>query len=181
MKLDKFTVGKRYAKAIFELACEKDCLEAIKQQMDLLAEIVEKLPELPQLLSDVRLTMPEKKQVLDVLLKGFSGYMSDFLAIVFEYNRMQDVLFIIDEFNHLYDEQNGIVEGTVTTAVPLEKEKRAKIEAVFARRIGYQTAKLKNIVDPTIQGGVITEGNHRVVDGSVRTQLEEIKEYLAKI
>lgn len=180
MKLDKFTVGKRYGKALFELARERQSTKEVYAELLKLREIYGLVPDLGNILSDVRLEPHEKDQIFANLVQGFTGLVHDFLQVVYNYNRMNDCLLMIDEYERLYDEENGLILGTVTTAVPLTEKQHDNIEKKVADLLGYKKAELQNIIDQEIVGGVIVEANHRVIDGSVSTQLIKLRNILTK-
>lgn len=180
MKIDKATVGKRYAKALFELAVEEGKMDEIYQDLLSLRTIYQEIPTLGELLSDVRLDKNEKRQLMDTLIKPFSGLMERFLEIVFEYNRMDDFLLIAAEYERRYDDKKGLVIGTVTTAVALNNQQKEALENKTASLLNYQDAKLEEKIDPTIIGGVIVEANHQVIDGSVKSRLDYLRSKLAR-
>lgn len=84
MKLDKFTVGKRYGKALFELAMEEQRLTEVYQELMTLRQIYQEIPTFGQIVTDNRLDLHEKRQLVDQLLKGFEGLVRNFLEIVYE-------------------------------------------------------------------------------------------------
>lgn len=180
MKLDKYTVGKRYGKALFELAFEKQETDAVYQELLTLREVFHEVPELGDILSDVRLEPYEKDEIMKQLAQGFDGMVKNFLFVVYNYSRMNDLLLMIDEYEHRYDEYKRLLLGTVVTAVPLSKEQHQLLENKTATLLGYEQANLINLIDPSIVGGVVIEANHKVIDGSIHKQLEKIKELLLK-
>lgn len=180
MKLDDYTVGKRYGKAIFELAQEHDLLENSYEQLARLRKVYTEVPELGAILTDVRLDQTQKQTIFAELVSAFDGLIADFLRLVFDYRRMNDVVLMIDEFDRRYYQEKKIIIGTVTTAIPLEPEQKNKLENNFAERLGYHAAHLQNLVDPEIIGGAITIGNGLEIDGSVRSQLEAIRQSLLR-
>ena len=100
---------------------------------------------------------------------------------MYEYNRMDDLLLIIDEYERRYDEQQGLVSGTVTTAVALSSsQKRTIVETnrTDARLPEKQCFQKK--VDPAILGGVIVEANHQVIDGSIKSQLDYLRQQIGR-
>ncbi|OTN77315.1 ATP synthase F1, delta subunit [Enterococcus sp. 8G7_MSG3316] len=180
MKLDKFTVGKRYGKALFELAIDEQRLTEVYQELLTLRQVYQALPEFGQIVTDNHLDIHEKRKLFDQLLKGFDGLVRNFLEIVYEYNRMDDLLLIIDEYERRYDEYQGLVLGTVTTAVALSAEQKSAIEQQIALKLGYKQAQLKTAVDPEILGGVIVEANHQVIDGSIKSQLDYLRQQMGR-
>ena len=180
MKLDKITVAKRYGKALFELAVESQQADDVYDELLKVRKIFEEVPELGDLLSDVRLDLHEKRKVMDNLVKGFTGIVHDALEIIYQYERMYDMLLIIDEFERRYDDYSSIILGNVTTAVPLTKEQKAVLSRKVADQFGYQTAKLTEKIDPSILGGVVIEANHYIIDGSIKNRLEYLRKELRK-
>lgn len=179
MKLDKYTVGKRYGKALFELAIKMELADGIYQDLLTLREIYHEVPGLGDILSDVRLEPYEKDEIINKLISGFEGIVKNFLLVVYSYNRMNDLLLMIDEYERRYDDYQQLVLGTVITAVPLTKNQHQKIEEQTARLFGFKTANLINLIDPKIIGGVIVEANNKVIDGSIDRQLSCIREVLS--
>ncbi|MEO1782648.1 MULTISPECIES: ATP synthase F1 subunit delta [Enterococcus] len=178
MKLNKHTVGKRYGKALFELAAEENQSEAVYQDLLKLRQIYQEIPDLGNMLSDVRLDLAAKKQLLGHLTAGFDGLVKNFLLVADRYNRMADVPLIIDDYELRYDEEKGLILGTVTTAVAMSSEQKSRLEASVAKRLGYETAQLTAKVDPQIVGGVVVEVQDRVIDGSVAAQLAKLRDLL---
>lgn len=179
MKLDKYTVGKRYGKALFELAIKTQQTDSIYQDLLALREIYHEVPGLGDILSDVRLEPYEKDEIMDKLISGFEGITKNFLLVVYSYSRMNDLLLMVDEYERRYDDYQQLVLGTVITAVPLTKNQHQKIEEQTARLFGFEKANLINLIDPKIVGGVVIEANNKVIDGSIDRQLESIRKLLS--
>ena len=78
MKLDKYTVGRRYGKALFELAIDSNQAEEIYQDLVSLRQIYEQVPGLGNMLSDVRLEPHEKLEIMDKLVSGYDGIVKTF-------------------------------------------------------------------------------------------------------
>ncbi|MGM0217606.1 ATP synthase F1 subunit delta [Enterococcus sp. AZ126] len=180
MKLDKYTVGKRYGKALFELAIENQEADSIYQDLIALREIFHDVPDLGEILSDARLEPYEKDEIMKHLVSDYEGTMENFLYVVYNYSRMNDLLLMIDEYERRYDEHNSLLLGTASTAIPLTKEQHQLMEEKAAKLLGYERANLINLIDPDIVGGVIIEANYKVIDGSIHKQLEQIQELLLK-
>ncbi|KRM79868.1 ATP synthase F1, delta subunit [Lapidilactobacillus dextrinicus DSM 20335] len=180
MKLDNFTVGKRYAKALFEYATEQHISDDIYTELLALRQVFTDNPDLGNILTDSRLDLNEKRAILAVLKPNFSQTLQDFLQLVFDYRRMYDLQFIIDEYEVLYDKANGRVEMTATTAVPMTDEQIESIGAAYLKRFSGKTATVTNVVKPSIIGGVVIDAQDRRIDGSVKTKLNQVRELLAQ-
>ncbi|GAA3017306.1 ATP synthase F1 subunit delta [Tetragenococcus solitarius] len=180
MKLDKDTVAKRYGKALYELAVEKGQTEDVYKKLLALREVFQSVPDLGNILSDSRLDLHEKRDIMDKLVSNFDGIVYNALEVIFRYGRMYDLMLIIDEYEKRYDDDQGLLLGTVTTAVSLKEEQKNKLAAKIAQMFDYKTANLQEIVDPSIVGGVLVETNGRVIDGSIKTQIENLRKQLSK-
>lgn len=180
MKLDKYTVGKRYGKALFELAIQKQQADSIYKDLLALREIYHDVPGLGDILSDVRLEPYEKDEIVDKLISGYDGIIKNFLLVVYSYSRMNDLLLMIDEYERRYDDYQQLLLGTVITAIPLTKEQHKSLELKAADVMGFEKANLINLIDPKIVGGVIIEANNKVIDGSINRQIENIQNVLSK-
>lgn len=178
MKLDKYTVGKRYGKALFELAAEAGQTELVYEDLLQLRRIYQAIPDLGNMLSDVRLNQSAKTTLMGQLTSGFEGIVKNFLLVLHRYNRMADLIFVIDEYEKRYDQEKGLLLGQVTTAVALAPEQKQRLEASVAKRLGFQAAQLEEIIDPSIVAGVVVQAQNWVIDGSVANQLAKIREQL---
>ncbi|KAF1301239.1 MULTISPECIES: F0F1 ATP synthase subunit delta [Enterococcus] len=180
MKLDKFTVGKRYGRALFELAVEEQQSETVYQELVSLRNVFQEIPDLGNILSDVRLDLTSKRTIMEQILQEYNGIVKNFLEVVYRYNRMDDLILIIDEYERRYNEAKNVISGTITTAVKLTEKQKAQVAVKIAQRLGYEKAELTERVDPEIIGGVIVEANHQVIDGSIRNRLEGLRTQLRK-
>lgn len=178
MKLDKYTVGRRYGKALFELAMEEQQTAEVYQDLLSLRAIYQLVPDLGNILSDVRLEPYEKRGIMEQLVTNYTGITHDFLEVVYNYNRMDDLLLMITEYERRYDDLQSLVLGTVTTAIPLTAEQKARLEDKVAGLFGYQQARLENKIDANIIGGVKVEANNKVVDGSIAAKLAQVQKLL---
>lgn len=172
MKLTKELVGIRYGKALYEVAAEQQQIDAVYEQLQVLKEVFQEIPDLGALLTDVRLKSTDKQVIFDELCQSFTGIVSDFLKVVFRAERMDDMIYMINEYERLYDEKHGILKGTITTVVPLSEGQKAQVEAKVASLLGYQTAQFKEVIDPSIIGGLLISANDRVIDMTLKHRLE---------
>jgi len=178
MKLSKEQVGKRYSKALYEVAEEQKSIEEILEDLKSLKQVYEENPSLSFALAGRSISRTEKLKILDTLKNQFGELMQDFLSLVFDNNRMDCIIEIADAFIKKYDEVNGIVEATVTTTVDLDEAQASNLESVIKKRFSVNKVNLTKIVDSTIIGGVIIRVGDQVVDGSVVKRFNDIKKTL---
>lgn len=180
MKLDKHTVASRYAKAYYKLAEEHDTVEEAFDNMMDIRQIFADNPGLGLVLSDARLTLNQKRPIVENLMKNFPELMQNFVQMIFDYDRMNDMELIVDEFEKLYDYKNRTILAKVTTAVPLTDVQKERLAVSFAKKMDGKKVMFEEVVDSTILGGVIIEAEHQIFDGSIRLNLETLKKQIMK-
>jgi len=178
MKLSSKQVGKRYSKALFEVAEEQNSVEEMLEDLKALKQVYEENPSLGFALAGRSISRTEKLKILETLKKQFSSLMQDFLSLIFDNNRMDCIIEVADAFIEKYDEANVIVEATVTTTIELEDAQAKTLESVIKKRFSVNKVNLTKIVDPSIIGGVIIRVGDQVVDGSVVKRFNDIKKTL---
>lgn len=178
MKLSKKQVGKRYSKALYEVAEEQKSIEEILEDLQSLKKVYEDNPSLSFALAGRSISRTEKLKILETLKSQFGELMQDFLGLVFDNNRMDCIIDIADAFIEKYDEVNGIVEATVTTTIDIDDAQAENLKSVIKQRFSVNKVNLTKIVDSSIIGGVIIRVGDQVVDGSVVKRFNDIKKTL---
>ncbi|MDT6981011.1 ATP synthase F1 subunit delta [Levilactobacillus zymae] len=178
MSLDRTTVAKRYARALFELLSEKDQLEDGYTELQQLRRVFQDNPRLGTVLSDASLQAADREALVGQLTSQASPYIKNLIRMVYDYGRMDVMVAIIDQFQALYDEKHHTVYAHVTTAVDLSAEQKDRIATAYAQRVGAQKVILDSQVDPTIFGGVIVKSAGMILDGSLKTKISKLRRQL---
>ena len=109
--------------------------------------------------------------------KIFQGSLSqevfNFMYILIDKRRESNILEIKKEYDKLYNEQKNIIKVVARTAVPMEDEAKIKLSKVLGEKL-EKTIELSNQVDPSIMGGVVLRIEDKLIDGSLKGQLEDI-------
>lgn len=178
MAISKFQVGKRYSKALYEVAQEENSLDEILEDLKSLKTIYRENPNLVVAFEGRSISKAEKTKILDILKKPFGELMQNFLSMLFERDRLDCMDEIADAFINKYDADHGIVEVTVTSTIELSSEQEDKLKSVIEQRFSVKQVNLTKIVDPSIIGGVIIRVGDQVIDGSVLKRYTAIKNLL---
>ncbi|MFC6260391.1 ATP synthase F1 subunit delta [Levilactobacillus fujinensis] len=178
MSLNRATVAKRYSKALFDLLSEKDQLESGYTELQELRRIFQDNPKLSTMLSDASLQVADREALLQPLLKQASPYIKNLIQMVYDYGRVENLVEIIDQFQVLYDDLHHTVYAQVTTAVTLSDDQKSQIETAYAKRVGAEKVILSSRVDPAVIGGVIVKAADTVLDGSLRTKINRLRQQL---
>jgi len=162
-----------YAKALFEAAQEKGRLDSVREDLNAFADAVKQVPQLRALLENPEVESREKVDALREILADADELVRNFLLLVVEKGRAQELAEIVREFDALVAAEEGILDVELTTAVELSDPEATKlleqIEQVSGRRL-----RATREVDPELIGGfVLRAGSHRA-DASVRGRLQRL-------
>ena len=162
-----------YAKALFEAAQEKGRLDSVLEDLNAFADAVKQVPQLRALLENPEVESREKVDALREILADADELVRNFLLLVVEKGRAQELAEIVREFDALVAAEEGILDVELTTAVELSDPEATKlleqIEQVSGRRL-----RATREVDPELIGGfVLRAGSHRA-DASVRGRLQRL-------
>jgi F-type H+-transporting ATPase subunit delta len=165
-----------YAQALLELADGE--AEAVGDEVAELRQIVESNPTFTAFLADPSIGEVERAGVLERAFKGrVSQLLWNFLGVLNVKNRLGHLTQIAGAYKHLLDEKLGNVEVDLMVAQPLSEEQlldaRQKISAALGKN-----AVVHAHVDDSIIGGVIVRVEDKLLDASVRYQLQAMREQL---
>ncbi len=177
--MNESKITTRYAKAIFELAQENNLLEQIKQDFDLIKQLLE-ITEFQQLIKSPIIPVSQKKAAFSEILKGkVHQYTLDFLLLVIENKREPYLKLMVMDFYELYKKALGITEVHLTTAVDLDDKQKQQFIDILKKNLNTKI-DLHHTTDPEIIGGFILRVEDRLLDMSVASQLKQIKKELTK-
>ena len=173
-------VAKPYARALYDAALEQDALDAIIADVGKLRELVEQSQELTQLIHSPVLSPQFKSETFQQLFADALHPLTiNFFKLLALKQRERYLIAIMDVFSAIVDEAAGRLVAKVTTAVPITPEQEERLTAQLSAYSGKQV-RLETITDAQIQGGFIVQLDDTVFDASVASQLQRLKQQLAK-
>ncbi len=178
MDQNSLTSAKKYAKALFEVLQENNQLEDGYKELQQFRQVFADNPSLAAVLSSNQTTKELKQTLVDSLSKGGSDLMKNFIGLLQTYQRFDIASLIVDEFEKLYEKDKKIVHASVTSAVKLDDDQQSKIADAFAHRVGANKVILSTKVDPDLIGGIVLQSSDVIIDGSVKSRIDKIKELL---
>lgn len=172
--------ARRYASAAFNVASETGEYDA---WLNALLEFVRvlRMPSARTIFMSPAVPTSEKIAAIDQLLPNASPVVRNFLHILAERDRLDEVPGITEALRDLINQQRGIVTAEVTTAIPLDRDMEQLVARRLAAHLGREPDKvtIHSRVDPTIIGGVVARVGDRLIDDSVRGRLERLRRTLA--
>jgi F-type H+-transporting ATPase subunit delta len=174
-------IGKRYAVALFNAARDEDVLDQVYGDAVSFARVIESEKSFRRFLVSLQATPDEKKElVVKAIGDRASGLFVKFVLLLIDKKRIANYAEIEKAFEALYDEERGIVEVAVVTAIPLDADLERKAKTTIEKRTG-KTAKIVKRVDPAVIGGVIMIAGDQIIDGSIRNHLAEMRQELLQL
>jgi F-type H+-transporting ATPase subunit delta len=179
--MKNFAIARRYAKALLLIGQQDGQTERYRTELQSVAELVASDRRLDQAINNPLYESSARKRVLQALIVKlkFSKAVESFLVLLFEKGRFSFLGHINDFYQKLSDDLKGVARATVISAGALSADAVERIRAALSRRTG------KNLLldvkqDPRLIGGVITQIGDLVLDGSIRTQLLNMRESLKR-
>jgi F-type H+-transporting ATPase subunit delta len=169
--------AKRYAQAAFDIARERDELDRWVEELRAIADLAAQ-PGVVEVLASSRVPFEVKERLLRSGLADVSPLALNLARLLVQKGRIALAEQVWDEYQRLLDEHRGRAQALVLTAVPLSGDE----ERAVAQRLRELTGKeivLERRVDPEIMGGLVARVGDRLIDGSTRTRLLELRRRLA--
>ncbi|MER2040466.1 ATP synthase F1 subunit delta [Desemzia incerta] len=178
MKLNRNMDHGQMARVFYDHTLEKEQLAVVFNDLMDVRQIMQNNPDLGRFFNNRAIEKANKEQVLADFTKEFSELTKSFIHTIYEYRLMEELNHIVNEFEKIYDHHNRTVVAKVITAVPLTKDQRDRLSAVFAEKMKAKKVIFNEIVEPEVLGGVIIETEDQVFDGSLRFNLEQLKKQI---
>jgi len=166
----------RYAKALFSLARDEGRGDDVRAELDRLVEAMRLVPALREVVVQPLYPAAERRAAMRAVGErlGFSPLLQKFCAFLIDQRRSRDLEQIHDEYVRLAEEAAGRVRGEVLAAAPLSDAQLDRLRSALARRTGQQV-ELSVQVDPSLLGGAVARIGDLIFDGSLRTQLAQLR------
>jgi len=172
-------VAGRYAEALLRTAKPAGTLVACAESYAGVLEVMAASRELVIFLDSPQVREQEKKEVLKkVFGPHLEPVLLDFFNLLLDRNRIDKLRDIGEVFAELVETDQGLVRASVVTAVALPADLETKLRDKLAHVTG-KSVILDKKVDPAVIGGVRVTLGDRVIDGTVRTNLDRLRKTLA--
>lgn len=173
------SIARRYAKALFGLAVESGRVEAWATSLQALQQVIEGSPDLQDVLSNPVYSKDQRRAIVEKLAAALSldAEPRDLLYLLGDRNRLSYLGAIVTTFRDFADAHLGRLRARVVSAVRLEDAQAQSIADKLSQATKAKVL-LDRAVDPAILGGVVAEVGSLVYDGSVRSQLEDLRKSL---
>ncbi len=169
---------RRYARALFEAAQERNRLEEVQRDLSDFVDAVREVPELRALLRDPVLDRRVKIAALSDVLAGSDELVRNFVLVLTEQGRAGELEETEREFERFLADETGRLSLELATAIELSDEEAGQIVQQIERASGRNVEATRR-VDPDLLGGVVLQVGSLRLDASLRGRLDRLRRELA--
>lgn len=173
------SVARRYARALLSLGLEEGRFEPYGDELEAVLQAMRGSRELDALIASPGYSHPQRQAAVDVVAGALqlSPVVVNFLRLLVDRERGADLPAVARAYRAMVDQQVGRVRATVTAARPLSDGELERLREAIGKMTG-RSIVLESKTDPSLIGGVVTQVGPTMLDGSLRTQLERMREEL---
>lgn len=174
-------VTEGYADALFGLAVAEGQLERVESDLYALARVVEGSSELTDALSDPRVPPDRLETLISELLADRSSPVTrEAVGLLIRMGRLADLVAIADRLAEKAALSRGRQIAEVRSVVPLGPETVERLEGALSGAVGHPV-EVRVVVDPEVLGGLMARVGDLVVDGTVRSRMNQVRALLAEV
>jgi F-type H+-transporting ATPase subunit delta len=167
-----------YARALFEIARAEGTLDEVEDELFRFARSYESSDALRNALTDEKIPAAKRQAIVEDLLGGkATSTTTQLVSMVIGSGRGRDLPAIVDKLVARASSSKNLEVAEVRTAVPLTADQTTRLTAALVNATGKQV-NLKVVVDPSVIGGIVATVGDTVIDGSVRTRIDQLKSRL---
>ena len=165
-----------YAQALLNVAAAEGSSREFEAELSQVAKVVGSSEELRTALSDGNIPAGKRQQIVEELLGGkASRVTTSLVSMIVGAGRGADLSRIADRVVQLGAQQRGKVAAEVRSAVPLTDEQQARLAEALKTSTG-KDVEVNVVIDPSVMGGLVTQIDDQIIDGSVRSRLGQLRE-----
>lgn len=173
-------ISVRYAKALYELASEKNSAKEVYDHSLVVSNIIESSSELYQILHNPVVAISAKEKILDnILASKVNPILGSFITLMVKKRRESYITNALLVYRKIYRENAGMVKVVIETPAELEEETKNSI-LDFVKKKFNKTPELEVKKVPELIGGFIVEVEGLLIDLSVSGQLATIRKTLVQ-
>lgn len=169
-------IAARYAKSVLDLSIEQHSLEATLQDMQQIAQVCDSSREFRTMLNSPVIHADKKQAVIAAVFGNqMNALTKAFVALLVNKGREGTLPEIAAEFINQYKKMKHISTVKLTTAAPVDDQVKEAIRARVAAGMPGQQVEMHVSIDPSLIGGFTLEMDNKLIDASVRRDLNDIK------
>ena len=171
-------LDKRYALALYQVAEEKGKVEEYLNDLREICDLIDNNKDFYEVIKHPQISTRKKKQTFINIFKGkIDEELLSFLLILIEKDRMLFLREKLNEMEKIHLDKLNVLQGIVKTTIPLEEYEYNSLVEKLEKKYNKDII-LKKIIDPEILGGIYVRIGNDIIDGTVKTRLEDLKKLM---
>jgi len=164
-------IGRRYAEAIFSVAESKNKVKEIYDALNKTMELYLTNTDLKNILDNPLILVEEKEKVIEKIFIDENEEIKNILLYILSKGRIENIKEIVAEYLKIYYLKNKIIDVEAIFAQEISEDQKSKLIENLEKRT-RKKINLKVIIDKSIIGGGILKIGDKIIDGTIRTQLD---------
>ena len=174
-------IGKRYAVALFNAATNQEITEQVAGDIVAFTKVVHDEKRFRNFLMSPTVDPSEKKALLQAVIgERASGLFVKFVTLLVDKKRLGAIREIANAYTSLWEDRQGIIKVKCVTAIPLDHDLQTRARQVVEAKTGRK-CRLVTMTRPEIIGGMILFADDKIIDGSIRHELDSIRRELNEL
>lgn len=175
------TVARRYATALADVVTKTNETAPVKTELKIWEQLLKANTDLQNAFGNPAISQTDKEKVLNNLIEKTrpTKTTANFLRVLLRNSRLTEISEINEKFSSVLEERSGMISAKITSARTLSEQEKAEMQLNLSKLTG-KSVSLNFETDETLIGGVVTRIGSTVYDGSVKTQLENLKQEMIK-
>ena len=171
-------ISKEYGTALFALACEENAKHEYASALRTVKELLDESPEYNELISSPAIPLSDRLAIIEqAFSKTVPEHVLSYLQLICEKGRFSCFNESVEQYNALLDASEQISAAKITSAIELTNEEKEKLVSKLESRYHCRISA-EYYIDDAMLGGLIVELDGKILDGSLRQRLREVKEVM---
>lgn len=170
-------LSKEYALAFYQIGSDLDIVDSIETEFGLLVDLVNKEPEFMKMMAHPKLSIDEKKEIVSKVMVSFDQHLQDFCFVLIDNGRFEYLQEVYEQFVLLIKKEQNIMVVNAISAKQLTYDDVVKLTTDLRSKYGKKI-EIVAIVDENVIGGVRLEFNGKVLDTTLKANLDNLKSNL---
>ena len=176
--MSEIRIASRYSKSLAHLATEANSLDLVYQDITDIRLALSESKDLASVLQSPIVKAEQKKSILTQVFKGQNPLTLQFALYLVDKKREMYFAHICDAFIDHYHDIKGIAKAKVTSAFTLDASTIESVKKYLSSTFSKDEILVENVVDKSVIGGMVIQYEDRLLDMSVRKEIQEIKKQL---
>jgi len=168
----------RYAKALFELAKEKNVVAETVADLRQAKIVFTESKDLFNLLENPKFSADKKNKLVSTIFADAQPIVVDALKVLLDKKRINEAVSVFEAFIRIANDAAGVEDAIVLSTETLTEEQIQRISSTFAKKVGKNSLNITNEIDPSLIGGIKLIIGNQIYDNSIVSKMNGLRREL---